>query len=104
MTPQSGFTYAAGRANGLPFVTQPARSLVLYWYQSTPSVTGITGMSLTMMAWSRLTIWCCVAESLVAAYCSISLSACGFEYRSQSEPADFPIGAEPFEYRNERSS
>src|SRR5215831_18179537 len=104
MTPQSGFTYAAGRANGSPFVTQPARSLVLYWYQSTPSVTGITGMSLTMIAWSCWTIECCVDGSLVAAYCSISWSAFGFEYRSQSEPAVFPIGAEPFEYSSERSS
>src|SRR5580765_307039 len=97
MTPQSGLTYAAGRANGSPLVTQPAMSFVLYWYQSTPSVTGITGMSFTIAASSCLTILCCVAESLVAAYCSISLSAWGFEYRSQSEPADFPIGAEPFE-------
>ena len=78
ITPQSGFSYAAGRANGSPFSTQPARSLVLYWYQSTPSVTGITGISFTITASSCLTIWCCFAESVVAAYCSIRASTCGF--------------------------
>src|SRR3954464_1652234 len=42
ITPQSGFSYAAGLAKVFSFVAQPDRSLVLYWYQSTPSVTGIT--------------------------------------------------------------
>src|SRR5947207_14845385 len=97
MTPQSGFSYAAGRANGSPFNTQPDRSLVLYWYQSTASVTGITGTSLTIAASSCLTIWCCFAESAVAAYCSISASTFGFSYRSQLEAAGWPIGAEFFE-------
>src|SRR3954453_7952314 len=104
MTPQSGFSYAAGRAYGFPFTTQPDRLLVLYWYQSTASVTGITGISLTITASSCLTILCWVALSVVAPYWSIRASTFGLEYRSQFEAAGCPIGAEFFEYRSCRSS
>src|SRR3954453_14804296 len=97
MTPQSGFSYAAGRANGFPFTTQPDRSLVLYWYQSTASVIGITGISFTITASSCRTMSCCLAEAAVAVYSSISWSPFGFSYRSQFEAADEPIGAEFFE-------
>src|ERR1041385_6663941 len=74
MTPQSGTSYAAGLANGFFFVTQPARFEVLYWYQSTPAVIGMIGTSRTIAASSLLTIACCFAELVVAAYCLISLS------------------------------
>src|SRR5207244_11332238 len=65
-TPQSGVSYAAGLANGSFCVTQPVTSLVLYWYQSTPSVIGITGTSLTITASSCLMIACWVATFVVA--------------------------------------
>ena len=65
MTPQSGTSYGAGFAYGLPW-SDPAGQidLVLYWYQSTASVTGITGTSRSPSAASScLTIECCFAES-----------------------------------------
>jgi hypothetical protein len=67
MTPQSGTSYAAGFANGFFFVTHPVSELVLYWYQSTPSVIGMIGTSRTIAASSWFTIECCFAELVVAA-------------------------------------
>src|SRR6476620_4161255 len=104
MTPQSGCSYAAGFAYGFCWVTQPDRLFVLYWYQSTPSVTGMTGTSLTITASSCFTIECCSALEVVPPYWSISLSTAGFSYRAQFVVAFFPIGAEFFEYSSCRSS
>jgi hypothetical protein len=84
----------AGCAYGLPGVGQPLKLPVSYWNQLTCSVTGITGTSFSMIAWSWLTIECCSDVLVVVAYSLISLSAAGLVYRSKLDPAAVPIGAE----------
>src|SRR5581483_1649769 len=86
-TPQSGFSNADGRAYAFCGVTQPVRSLVLYWYQSTLSVIGMTGTSFTITCSSFRTMACWIAELVVAPYCSMSLSTAGLTYRSQFDAA-----------------
>ena len=48
-----------------------------YWYQSTSSVMGMTGTSLSITCSSWSTMLCCVAMDVVAAYASMSLSVLG---------------------------
>src|SRR6516225_644259 len=102
--PTSGYEYAAGRAYGLPGVTQPVKLPVLYWYQVTCWVIGMNGTSFSTTCWSWFTIWCCVAESVVVAYWLSSASVAGLLYRSQLLDAFLPIGAEFAEYSHGRNS
>src|SRR5262249_35106170 len=81
-------------AYGLDCETQPLKLPVSYWNQSTDSVTGITGTSVSMTFCSLLTIACCVAELVVVPYWLISASMAGLLYRSKLDPAGVPIGAE----------
>ena len=67
MTAQSGTSYAAGFANALFFVTQPASDLVLYWYQSTPSVIGMIGTSSHHRRLELVDDRCCSPALVVAA-------------------------------------
>ena len=102
--PSQAQTYCAGCAYGLLEVTHPPMYWVSYWYQSTCSVTGITGTSesITCSSWS--TTWCWTAELVVAAYSSIRASVDLLEYRSKLLAAAVPIGAVFGEYSNWRSS
>ena len=52
---------------------------MLYWYQATSSVIGITGTSDSMTFSNWLTIWCCSAVLVVPAYSLKSLSVAGLE-------------------------
>ena len=86
-------------------MTQPVKLPVSYWYQSTDSVTGMTGTclqhDLLQLVHDRVLLrpgwWC-------SAYALISASVCGLLYRSKLDPAGWPIGAELPEYSHCRSS
>src|SRR5579884_4145314 len=97
ITPMSGVLYAAGCAKGLLGVTQPVIDFVLYWYQSTCSVTGMTGIREVITAASLRTIECWSALLVVAPYASISASTLRSENRSSFDDAVWPIGAVFFE-------
>src|SRR5215470_7626777 len=94
----------AGWAYGLVGDGQPEKLPVLYWNQSTDSVTGITGTSFSMTSCSLLTICCCVAGSVVCGKALMRASVAELLYRSQLDPAAVPIGAELPEYSHWRIS
>src|SRR5579875_3513609 len=102
--PQPGELYAAGCAYWSDGVGQPEKLPVSYWNQSTDSVTGMTGTSVSMTFSSWSTIRCGVAAPGVAPSPLISASVAGLLYRSKFEPAAVPIFAELAEYSHCRSS
>src|ERR1700722_12099534 len=60
-TPMSGDWYGDGCAYGSAAVGQPLNAALLYWNQSTPSVTGITGNCVSITCSILSTTWCCWA-------------------------------------------
>ena len=54
---------AHGWAYGSPWVGQPLKVPVSYWYQSTASITGMIGTSLSMTCWIWFRIVCCVGRA-----------------------------------------
>jgi hypothetical protein len=63
-------------------VGQPLKVPVSYWNQSTASITGMIGTSLTMTSWILFRMLCCSDALVVVSYWSSRASVLGLLYRS----------------------